>query len=173
MNTTELQKIADKIRITTFKAIANAGKGHFGGSLSLIEILTSLYFKALNIDPNDPGKEDRDRVILSKGHAGPALYSTLAERGFFPKEWLAELDKSGGKLSKHINRFKVPGVDVSTGALGQGLSVGVRMALAAKIDKRNIKIYVILGDGECNSGQVWETAMAASKYGLDNILAVM
>jgi transketolase len=169
----ELQGIAAKIRLATFQAIAQAGGGHFGGSLSVIEILTALYFSALRIDPNNPQAHDRDRLVLSKGHGGPALYATLAEKGFFPKAWLSQLDTNGGRLPKHVDRLKVPGVDVSSGALGQGLSVAVGMALAAKLDSLDTRIYVVMGDGECNEGQIWEAAMAASKYALCNVTGIV
>lgn len=169
----ELERTSNEIRRSAFKAMYDAGKGHFGGSLSVIEILTVLYFKILRIDPKNPRKKDRDRLILSKGHAGPALYATLAERGFFPKERLAELDKSGSGLPKHVDRLKVPGVDVSSGSLGQGLSIGVGMALAAKLDSKDIRIYVVLGDGELQEGQVWEATMAGYKYKLDNLIAIV
>lgn len=168
-----LQEIADRLRETTLKTVHNAGGGHFGGCMSVIEILTVLYFKILKIKPREPEWEERDRVVLSKGHAGPALYVTLAEKGYFPKEWLSELDRPGGRLPKHADRLKVPGVDVSTGALGQGLSVGCGMALAAHMDRKDLRVHVVLGEGECNSGQIWEAAMLASKYSIDNLTAIV
>jgi transketolase len=168
-----LSAIANNIRLKTFKAIANAGGGHFGGSLSEIEILTVLYFSEMHIDPRNPALDSRDRFILSKGHGGPGLYVTLAERGFFPEEWLSELDKNGSRLPKHIDRFKLPGLDVSSGALGQGLSVAAGMALAARLDGHDLRVYVLMGDGECDEGQVWEAAMAASKYQLDHLVAIV
>lgn len=167
-----LQDIANEIRRLTFWAIAEAGGGHFGGSLSCIEILTAMYFSVMQIDPADPDWLERDRFVLSKGHSGPALYCTLAKRGFFPVEYLRELDKNGTALPKHADR-KVKGVEISTGSLGQGLSYGCGMALAAKIDKKGYFTYVLLGEGECNSGQIWEAAMTASKYQLDNLIAVV
>lgn len=171
---TDLQAVANRIRETTFKAIHNAGGGHFGGCLSVIEILTVLYFKILRVDPKNPSWYERDRVVLSKGHGGPALYTTLSAKGFFPEEWLfTELDKEGGRLPKHVDRLKVPGVDVSSGALGQGLSVGCGMALGARLNKKDIKVHVIMGEGECNSGQIWEAAMLAAKYKLDNLVGVV
>ena len=173
MTMDELNEIADKIRKTVFQALYQAGGGHFGGCLSIIEILTALYFKILKVDPKNPHWEERDRVILSKGHAGPALYVTLAKKGFFPEGWLIELDRSGGRLPKHTDRFLVPGIDVSSGALGQGLSIGAGMALSAKSDSKSINVYVIMGDGECNSGQIYEAAMAASKYQLDNLIGIV
>ena len=168
----QLQQVAHRMRLETFKAIAAAGGGHFGGSLSEIEILTALWFKVLRVDPTNPHWDARDRFILSKGHGGPGLYVMLAERGFFPKSWLAELDKSGGKLPKHVD-FGIPGIDISSGSLGQGLSIGIGMALASRVDRSDRRIYVVMGDGECDEGQVWEAAMAAVKYGLDNMAAII
>jgi len=170
---TDLQVLADTIRMGTFEAIANAGGGHFGGSLSETDILTALYFEELRVDPKRPDWPDRDRFVLSKGHGGPGLYVTLAERGFFPKEWLTELDQDGSRLPKHIDRTKLPGIDFSSGPLGQGLSVAVGMALAARLDGKDLRIYVLIGDGESSEGQIWEAAMAASKYRLDNLLAII
>jgi len=170
---TELEKTADKIRLETFKAIANAGGGHFGGSLSVIEILTVLYFKVMDIDPADPLKDDRDRFILSKGHAGPALYATLAARGYFPIEDLKDLDKPLSKFPKHVDRLKLKGIDVSSGALGMGISVACGMALSARQQDKDLNVFVVLGDGEINSGQIWEAAMTASKYKLGNIIAIL
>jgi len=168
----DLQQTAHRIRQITFETIAKAGGGHFGGSLSVVEILTVLYFKVMRIDPQRPEMDERDRFVLSKGHGGPALYVTLAERGFFPKAWLSELDRAGGRIPKHVDRLKLPGsgIDVSSGALGQGLSVGAGMARAVKMDKRDTRVYVVMGDGECNEGQIWEAAMTAAKYKLDNLM---
>jgi transketolase len=169
---TDLQQLAHRLRLGVFKAIADAGGGHFGGSLSLAEILTALYFGVMRVDPKNPHWQGRDRMILSKGHGGPMLYVVLAEKGYFPKEWLAELDQSGGRLPKHVDLI-VPGTDVSSGSLGQGLSVGIGMALASRLDAADNRIYVVLGDGECDEGQVWEAAMAAVKYKLDNLTAIL
>jgi transketolase len=169
---TYLQQVAHRMRLETFKAIAGAGGGHFGGSLSEIEILTALWFRVLQVDPSNPQWDGRDRFILSKGHGGPGLYVMLAERGFFPKSWLAELDQSGGRLPKHVD-FGIPGIDISSGSLGQGLSVAVGMALASRVDGSDRRIYVVMGDGECDEGQVWEAAMAAAKYGLDSVTAII
>ena len=171
MQASDLQHKAAEIRLATFKAIASAGGGHFGGCMSEIEILTTLYFAVMKVDPSRPAWDDRDRFVLAKGHGGPALYVILSDLGFFPKEWLAELDRSGSRLPKHIDRLKLRGIDYSSGPLGQGLSVGVGMALGARLDQKTYKTYVVMGDGECNSGQVWEAAMTASKYGLDNLIA--
>lgn len=167
-----LQEIANEIRRLTFSTISNAGGGHFGGSLSCIEILTALYFSIMNVDSTNPNWPDRDRFVLSKGHAGPALYCTLARKGYFPTEQLHELDKDGSLLPKHAD-MKVKGVDISTGSLGQGLSYACGMALAAKIDNKDFYTYVVLGEGECDSGQVWEAAMASNKYKLDNLIAIV
>ncbi len=167
-----LQQVAHRLRLEAFKAIAHAGGGHFGGSLSEIEILTALWFKELRVDPKSPAWEDRDRFILSKGHGGPGLYIVLAERGFIPKEWLAVLDQSGSRLPKHVD-LGIPGVDISAGSLGQGLSIGVGMALASKMDGSDRRVYVVIGDGECDEGQVWEAAMTAAKYCLDHLTVIV
>lgn len=169
-----LRDKADEIRYKAFKAMSDAGGGHFGGTMSEIEILTVLYFDEMNIDPENPNMENRDRFILSKGHGGPGLYTTLAARGFFPEEKLIELDQNGGMLPKHVDRKKVPGVDVSSGSLGQGLSIANGIALAAKqIDNSDVRVFILLGDGECDEGQVWEAVMTAAKYRLDNIIAII
>ena len=172
-NLKKLKKIAESIRLNTFKAIANAGGGHFGGSLSVIEILTVLYFEVMNIDPKKPLDNNRDRLILSKGHAGPALYTTLATRGYFPLDELKDLDKPLSKFPKHVDRLKLDGIDVSSGALGMGLSIACGMAISVKQQGKDINIYVVLGDGEINSGQIWEAAMTAAKYKLDNIISIL
>lgn len=169
----ELDKIARKIRLTTFKAIAKSGHGHFGGCLSISEILSVLYFKLLKIDPKNPEDDNRDRFILSKGHGGPALYSAMALRGFFPVSELDNLDKPLSKFPKHIDRLKLKGIEASTGPLGQGLSIACGIGISLKQQKRANRVYVLLGDGECNSGQVWEAAMTASKYKLDNLIAII
>lgn len=169
----DLQQIADDIRLKTFQAIHNAGGGHFGGSLSVIEILTSLYFEMMVYDPKNPLLKTRDRLVLSKGHAGPPLYIILAEKGFFPRDMLVDLDQNGGRLPKHVDRLKIPGIEASTGPLGQGFSIAVGMAAGMKLDKFSSRVYAVLGDGECNEGQVWEAAMSAVKYKLDNLIAVI
>jgi len=168
----KLQKIADKIRKETFSAIHHAGGGHFGGCMSVVEILAVLYYKIMRVNPAEPDWADRDRLILSKGHAGPTLYTTLSNRGFFDSELLKELDKNGGRLAKHADR-KVPGVDYSTGALGLGLSVGNGLAMAAKLDGKDYRVFVILGDGELNEGQIWEAVMTAAQYCIDNLIAIV
>lgn len=174
MDVKKLDAVAKKLRYDLVEMLAYAKSGHPGGSLSLIEILTTLYFGVMKCDPINPVMPDRDRFILSKGHGSPALYVVLAELGYFPRAWLKELDSSGSRLSRHADRFNVPGVEASTGALGQGLSVAIGMALAEKLDKKNnYRIYCVLGDGECDSGNIWEAAMTASKFKLDNLVAIV
>ncbi len=173
MNTKELKKIAKNVRINIIKAVHTAKSGHPGGSLSVTDILTVLYFDKMNINPQEPSLEDRDRLVLSKGHVAPALYAVLAERGYFPKEELLKLRKTGAMLQGHPDMKSTPGVDMSTGSLGQGLSAANGMALTAKLDKKDYKIYVILGDGEVQEGQIWEAAMSAAHYKLDNIIAIL
>lgn len=151
--------------------IGDAGGGHPGGSLSSVEILTSLYFEIMRVDPQDPKWTDRDRFIMSKGHASAVYYATLAERGFFPVEELANFRRPWSRLPGHPDMTKVPGVDMTTGSLGQGLSIAVGMAIAAKYDKRDSRIFALMGDGEIQEGQIWEAAMAAAHYKLDNITA--
>lgn len=153
--------------------LAEAGSGHPGGSLSSVEIVTALFFHVLRLKPEDPNWPDRDRFILSKGHAAPLLYAALAERGFFPREELLTLRKLGTRLQGHPAKEQLPGVEASTGSLGQGLSMGLGTALAAKLDQRDYRVYVLLGDGECEEGQVWEAAMAAAHYKADNLTAVL
>jgi len=151
----------------------NAGSGHPGGSLSCIDVLTALYLHHMHHDPKNPEWEDRDRFVLSKGHACPALYVVLADTGYFPKKELSTLRRLDSILQGHPDMNKTPGVEMSTGSLGQGLSVACGMALAGKIDKRSDRVYVLLGDGEVDEGNVWEAAMTAAKYGLDNLTAVL
>jgi len=167
----ELTKTATKIRMGIITATASAGSGHPGGSLSLTDILTYLYFKEMRIDTNNPKDPDRDRFVLSKGHCTPGLYVTLAYRGFFPVEDLSTFRQIDSYLEGHPNMDKVPGVDMSTGSLGQGISAAVGMALAGKIDKKGYRVFAVLGDGEIQEGQVWEAVMAASHYKLDNLTA--
>ena len=174
MNTKELERIANELRILTLKAVYNAQSGHIGGSFSSTEIITVLYFYKLKINPKDPLWEDRDRFILSKGHAAPMLYSALAKRGFFSEEELVNnLRKIGSRFQGHPDMRKTPGVEMTTGSLGQGLSVAIGIALGAKyIDKKSFRVYTLLGDGELNEGQVWEAFMSASKYKLDNLVCI-
>ena len=166
------QKAAD-IRVDIIKEVHSAASGHPGGSLSAADIVTVLYFHEMNIDPADPKKPDRDKFVLSKGHAAPVLYAALAERGFFPKEELTTLRKLGSRLQGHPSMKMLPGIEMSTGSLGQGTSVAVGMALANKLDKKDGRVYTLLGDGELQEGIVWEAAMAAAHYGLDNLCAVV
>lgn len=166
------QKAAD-IRVDIIREVFSAASGHPGGSLSAADIVTVLYFHEMNIDPDDPKKADRDKFVLSKGHAAPVMYAALAERGFFPKEELTTLRKLGSRLQGHPSMKMLPGVEMSTGSLGQGISVAVGMALANKLDGNAGRIYTLLGDGECQEGLVWEAAMAAAHYKLDNLCAVL
>lgn len=168
-----LKKIAHNIRLATFNEIANSGYGHYGGSLSISEILAVLYFKFLKVFPEKPLDENRDRFILSKGHAGPALYAAMALRGYYPLEELKNLDKPLSRFPKHIDRLKLEGIEASTGPLGQGLSLAAGMGISFKQQHRKNKIFIIMGDGECDSGQVWEAAMTAAKYKLDNLISII
>lgn len=169
----ELKRHAKEIRKHVIRSITAAGSGHPGGSLSAVELMTALFFHKIKHNPKEPKWEERDRVILSKGHAAPLLYATLAEAGYFSKEELASLRKLGSRLQGHPRSDLAPWVEVSTGSLGQGLSIGVGMALAGKLDGKPHRMYVILGDGECDEGQVWEAAMSAAHYKLDNITAIV
>lgn len=169
----KIRNAAKNVRIDIIRSIYAAGSGHPGGSLSAVEILTSLYFHKMNIDPENPKKEGRDKFVLSKGHAAPVLYSTLAERGFFPKETLLTLRQIGSILQGHPDMKKVPGVEMSTGSLGQGFSASVGMAIANKLDGNDARVYVLLGDGEMQEGIIWEAAMSAAHYKLDNITAIL
>lgn len=168
-----LQEKARCLRIQVIKMIYNAHSGHPGGSLSAADIVTALYFHHLNVDSNRPYWPERDRFILSKGHAAPLLYAVLAERGFFPKRELNTLRSIGSILQGHPDMRKTPGVEMTTGYLGHGLSVGVGVALGARLDRKNYRIYVLLGDGEIDAGFNWEAAMAANKYHLDNLTAIL
>lgn len=169
----ELKEISKKVRISIIEQVYNAKSGHPGGSLSCADILTVLYFNQMNINEKEPKAPLRDRFVLSKGHCAPALYGTLAERGFFEKEKLKEFRKIDGNLQGHPDMNKVPGVDISTGSLGQGLSVANGMALSSKLNHDGYRVYCLLGDGEIEEGQVWEAAMTASKYHLDNLCAIV
>ena len=173
MSDEELKKVANEVRKGVIVGTHAAKAGHPGGSLSIAEILAYLYFEEMNVDPADPKKADRDRFVLSKGHAAPALYAVLAERGFFPKEELKTLRHIDSRLQGHPNMNDTPGVDMSTGSLGQGISAAVGMALAAKHWNESWRTYAILGDGEIEEGQVWEAAMFAGNHGLDNLCAVI
>ena len=168
-----LAQKAQRIRQHIVRMIGEAGSGHPGGSLSAADLVTSLFFQELRLDPAHPDWPARDRFILSKGHAAPVLYAALAERGFFPVEELLTLRKIGARLQGHPDCRKVPGVEMSTGSLGQGLSVANGLALAGRLDRSNYRVYVLLGDGECEEGQIWEAAMLAAHYGLDNLVALL
>ena len=165
----QLQILACKVRMGIIESTHAAKCGHPGGSMSAAEMFTYLYFKELNVDPKNPKWDDRDRFVLSKGHCAPGLYAALAHRGFFPVEDLVQLRKVGSYLQGHPNMNSVPGVDMSTGSLGQGISTACGMALAAKVKKQDLRVYTLLGDGEIQEGQVWEACMFASHYKLDNL----
>jgi len=167
----ELRVIAEGIRLVTLQTLASFGAGHIGGAMSIVETLAVLYGCELRCDPSNPQWEGRDRLVLSKGHAGPALYATLSLKGFFPKEMLSELNKGGGRLPSHCDRNKTPGVDMTTGSLGQGISAAIGMALGNRMNGSDSITYLIMGDGECNEGQVWEGAMFAAHHKLDNLIA--
>ena len=167
----QLSITATKIRKHTLEAVYNAASGHPGGSLSIADILAVLYFEVMNVNPERPKFEDRDRFVLSKGHCSPALYSVLAERGFFPADEIKKFRQIDSYLQGHPEMKGVPGVDMSTGSLGQGICAANGMALAAKLDKKDFRVYSILGDGELQEGQVWEAAMFAAHYKLDNLTA--
>ena len=172
-NVKALKKIALEVRKDIIEAVYSAKSGHPGGSLSIADILTVLYFNQMNIDEKKPDDPNRDRLVLSKGHACTALYSVLAEKGYFDKEDLKTFRKLGSPLQGHPDMNKVPGIDMTTGSLGQGLSASVGMAIASKMNKAGCKIYCILGDGEIEEGQIWESAMSASKYKLDNLCVIL
>lgn len=167
----ELKEIAKQNRRTVFQMIGSCGRGHIGGSLSIIELLTVLYYEVMNIDPRNPKKDDRDRLVLSKGHSGPGLYSVLANKGYFDYEEVTLLNKPGTNLPSHCDMNRTEGVDMTTGSLGQGLSVAVGMALAARMDNKKEYIYCIIGDGESQEGQIWEAAMYAASQKLDHLIA--
>lgn len=170
MKEKELSLIAARVRINALDAVDAASSGHIGGSLSITDILTVLYFDEMRINTKEPKAADRDRLVLSKGHCTPALYGVLAEKGFFPKEELKNFRNIHSMLSGHAE-YHVPGVDMSTGSLGQGLSVAVGMGLAARVDKKDYRVYAIMGDGEIEEGQIWEAAMSAGFYKMDNLVA--
>ena len=173
MNKLELMKTANEIRKGIVTALHSAKAGHPGGSLSATEIFTYLYFEEMNVDPKDPKKADRDRFVLSKGHTAPGLYSTLAQKGFFPKEDLVTLRHTGSYLQGHPDMKHIPGVDMSSGSLGQGISAAVGMAIAGKLDNADYRVYTLLGDGEVQEGQVWEASMLAAHRKLDNLVVIV
>jgi transketolase len=162
---------AKEIRKLTLDSIGYLGVGHVGGSMSVVEVLTVLYYRHMDVDPEHPRKRDRDQLVLSKGHAGPALYSVLADQGFFPKEWLHTLNQGGTCLPSHCDRNQTPGIDMTTGSLGQGLSAAVGIALGNRLDGIDSTVYCIIGDGESNEGQIWEAGMSAAQYCLGNLIA--
>jgi len=169
----EMKEMAKTLRRHIIRMTARAGSGHPGGSLSSADIVTALFFSHLRHDPNNPRWADRDRFVLSKGHAAPLLYAALAEAGYLPVEELMTLRQLHSRLQGHADVTATPGVEVSTGSLGQGLSMGVGMALAARLDRRDYRVYVLLGDGECEEGQVWEAAMSAAHFKADNLVAII
>ena len=173
MNKLELQKTANEIRKGIVSGVHAAKAGHPGGSLSAADIFTYLYFEEMNVDPKNPKDPDRDRFVLSKGHTAPGLYAALAEKGYFPKEDLLTLRHLGSYLQGHPDMKHIPGVDMSSGSLGQGISAAVGMALGAKLQNKAFRVYTLLGDGEIQEGQVWEAAMAAHHYKLDNLCLVV
>lgn len=173
MEIQELKQIAKQVRRNIIEEVYTAKSGHPGGSLSCSDILTVLYFHEMNINPAEPKMEDRDRFVLSKGHAAPALYAVLTERGFFPKEELKSLRKLGSNLQGHPDMKHLPGIDMTTGSLGQGISSSCGMALACKLNKQNNRVYCLLGDGELQEGEVWEASMTAAHYNLDNLCIIV
>jgi transketolase len=173
MSLKELEEMAATIRCDIIKMIAEANAGHPGGSLSAADIVTALYFRMMNVDPANPAWPDRDRFILSKGHACPVWYAALAERGFFDKSHLGTLRKIDSILQGHADMLKTPGVDMTVGSLGQGFSAGLGMALSAKLRKKDYHVWVMVGDGECQEGAIWEAAMAGAKWKLDNLTVIV
>lgn len=174
MNSIDTKSLAQKardIRVLTIDQIGYLGVGHIGGALSIVEILTLLYYRHMKVDPTNTCMEDRDRLVLSKGHAGPALYSVLADKGFFPTEWLHTLNVGGTRLPSHCDKNRTPGIDMTTGSLGQGLSAATGMAMGLRIDKNPARIFAIIGDGESNEGQVWEAALCAAHFKLGRLIA--
>ena len=173
MENLQLEKIANEVRKGVIKGVHSAKSGHPGGSLSVADMLTFLYFEEMNVDPKNPKMEDRDRLVLSKGHVAPALYAVLAEKGFFPKEDLTTLRHIGSYLQGHPDMKHTPGVDMSAGSLGQGVSAAVGMALGAKIDNKDYRVFAVTGDGEIQEGQIWEAAMFAGAKKLDNLTVIV
>jgi transketolase len=172
-DTRDLKVVAEGIRLVTLQTLGNIGFGHVGGAMSIIEALAALYGGELRSDPKNPGWKDRDRLVMSKGHAGPALYATLCLRGYFPKEVLLELNQGGGSLPSHCDMHKTPGIDMTTGSLGQGMSTAIGLALGSRLNRMDNFTYLILGDGECNEGQVWEGAMFAAHHKLGKLIALV
>jgi transketolase len=168
-----LTELARSARVDVLRTVAAAGSGHLGGSLSVVDLLVVLYFYELRVDPRRPGWPDRDRFVFSKGHAAAALYSIMASRGYFPPSELSTFDAMGSRLQMHPDMNLLPGLDMSTGSLGQGLSAALGMALGGRLQGRSFRTYVVLGDGESQEGQVWEAAAVAARYGLDNLVALL
>lgn len=173
MNTAELHTFAQKIRLNTLKSLVNLGFGHFGGSLSIVETLAVLYGKIMNVDPRNPNWQDRDYFVLSKGHGGPALYATLALKGYFPLETLLTLNTNGTSLPSHPDRLKTPGVDATTGSLGQGISIAAGIALSHQLRGKNNRTFCIVGDGELNEGQCWEAFQFIAHRHLNNLCVII
>lgn len=165
------EALCREIRRLTIESIYSIGKGHVGGSMSIVEVLAVLYFQEMNIDPSDPHKEGRDRLVVSKGHSGPAVYAALARRGYFPVDWLKTLNQIGTKLPSHCDMNRTPGIDMTAGSLGQGFSCAVGMATASQIKGDGATVYAIIGDGESQEGQIWEAALFAAHRKLDNLIA--
>ena len=168
-----LEEVARRIRVEVVRSVNHARAGHLGGPLSAADLLAALYFRVLRIRPDEPRWPDRDRFVLSKGHSSIGLYAAMALRGYFPVEELATFDAAHSRLQGHPDMTRLPGLDMSTGSLGMGISAAMGMALGARLTGRDIRAYVMLGDGECQEGEVWEAAMAASRYGLDNLIAIV
>lgn len=169
----ELISVAREVRSRLLEMVHHAGSGHVGGPLSAVDLLVALYFRAMRIDPRDPSALDRDRFIMSKGHSSPALYATLATRGYFPVDELRTFDAIDSRLQAHPDMARLPALDMSTGSLGQGLSAGLGLALASRLSGRSYRTFVMLGDGECQEGQVWEAASVAARYGVDSLTAIV
>lgn len=168
-----LKDKAQKLRHDAIEIIGHFGVGHIGGTMSVMDALTVIYYDKANIDPKDPRKQDRDRVIMSKGHAGPAMYAVLGDLGYYPPEWKTTLNRNGTNLPSHCDMNKTPGIDMTAGSLGQGLSAAVGMAIAAKIDRNPATIYCFIGDGEAQEGQIWEASMLAGSRKLDNLIVFL
>lgn len=167
----DLSITACDVRMNTLRSIGNLGVGHVGGAMSIVEVLTYLYYHEMHVDPSSPRMADRDRLVLSKGHAGPALYSILAMKGFFPMDWLDTLNRGGTRLPSHCDRNLTPGIDMTTGSLGQGLSSAIGIALAGRIDDSPHRVFAIIGDGESQEGQIWEAAMTAAQFKIGTLIS--
>jgi transketolase len=168
----QLDALAREFRYVVTDAICRSGSGHIGGVMSLVEIVITLYYRVMHVRPEDPTWPERDRLVLSKGHAGPIIYTALAYKGFFPKAWLATLNRNGTRLPSHMDQILTPGVEMTAGSLGQGLSAACGMALAAKLDGKRHRVFCIVGDGESDEGQIWEAAMFAGHHQLDNLIVI-